>query len=296
MGRADIADVSELLAVAREADSHPPLGENKWLDLVEGGSDGFAALVAWESGHDHPVGYAQLSRDEVGHARWAVEYVVDPHHRSRFRQIAHIVLDAAIDIVRTEGGGDVHMWVPQPRPEHDQVAAEVGLHVDRELRQLRRPLPADGTTDLAVRPFVPGQDEEPWLEVNNRAFLGHVEQGGWDRETLQSRQAQPWFDPAGFLLHERDGRLAGFCWTKIHPGDPPVGELYVIAVDPDFQGMGLGRALVLVGLDWLDKRGLKVAMLYVDADNKPALRLYDDLGFVVHHVDRAYVGTVGSAD
>lgn len=302
MGPADIAEVSELLAVATEVDGHSPLGEHKCLDLVHGGSDGFAALVAWEDGHDHPVGYAQLSQSEGDEASWALEYVVDPHHRYRFAGIAHIVVDAALDIVRSEGGGKVTLWVPQPGPDHDDVAASSGFHVGRELRQLRRALPVGQQAELAVRPFVPGQDEEAWLAVNNRAFLGHDEQGAWDLETLKRRQAQPWFDAGGFLLHERDGRLAGFCWTKIHSGDTgrgsrqeSLGELYVIAVDPDFQRLGLGRALALAGLDWLHRKGIQVAMLYVDADNKPALRLYEDLGFAVHHVDRAYVGSFGPA-
>ncbi|HET9442213.1 MAG TPA: hypothetical protein VFO65_02750, partial [Acidimicrobiales bacterium] len=74
----DIAAVSELLDLATAADGHRPLGEHQWLDLVHGGRRGFAGLVANQEGHDHPVGYAQLTR---GAANWALEYVVDPHHR-----------------------------------------------------------------------------------------------------------------------------------------------------------------------------------------------------------------------
>ncbi|HEX9968817.1 MAG TPA: GNAT family N-acetyltransferase, partial [Acidimicrobiales bacterium] len=119
--------------------------------------------------------------------------------------------------------------------------------------------------------------------------------GGWDIETLQARQQEPWFEPEGFLLHEIGGRLAGFCWTKVHADhDPPLGEIYVIATDPDFQGKGLGRRLVLAGLDHLARKGLTVGMLYVDAANAPAVHLYEDMGFAVDHVDRAYVGDITS--
>ena len=192
----------------------------------------------------------------------------------------------------------MHLWVYQPTAAHDEMATRVGLRRGRDLLQMRRPLPVDqAPADLDLRPFRPGSDEQRWLEVNNRAFEWHPEQGGWDLETITANEREPWFDPAGFLLHERDGRLAGFCWTKVHADDdPPLGELYVIAVDPDFQGLGLGRQLVLAGLDWLHReRRLTTAMLYVDAANDKAVALYERLGFAVDHVDRAYVGDVAPA-
>jgi len=295
MGRADIAAVSELLEVATEVDGHPPLDEHQWLDLVNGGRHDFAGLVAWEPGHDHPVGYAQVTREAAGtdQATWALEWVVDPHHRRPDLGIARTLLDAALGLVAEAGGGHVHMWVPKPTDATDHLAAAVGLRRGRELRQLRRRLPTGEGPAIAVRPFVPGRDEAAWLEVNNRAFQWHPEQGGWDVETLRSRQAQPWFDPSGFLLHKRNGKLAGFCWTKVHTDhEPPLGEIYVVAVDPGFRSLGLGRALVVVGLDHLARHGLEIAMLYVDSDNAGALRLYEKLGFTTDHVDRAYVGDV----
>jgi mycothiol synthase len=291
LGQGDIDAVSELLEVANKADGHKPLGEHQWLDLVEGRRHGFAGLVAWEPGHGHPVGYAQVAR---GRTSWALELVVDPHHRRNGSGIGTDLVKAAFDVIREEGGGHVHMWVPKPTPEHDEIAAAVGLRRGRELHQMRAALPCDHpSVDFATRPFEVGRDEEAWLEVNNRAFAWHPEQGGWDLDTIRDREQEPWFDPNGFLLHERDHRLAGFCWTKVHHDEqPPLGEIYVVAVDPDFRGQGLGRALVLAGLDWLAGKGLSEAMLYVDASNRPAVTLYEDLGFHVDHVDRAYVGDV----
>ncbi|MCZ7525707.1 MAG: GNAT family N-acetyltransferase [Acidimicrobiia bacterium] len=120
---------------------------------------------------------------------------------------------------------------------------------------------------------------------------GHPEQSGWDLTTLRRREREPWFDPAGLLLVEDDDGLAGSCWTKLHPpGD--VGEIYVIAVDPDRQGLGLGRALTLSGLASLAERGATTGMLFVDGANTAALRLYDSLGFALARLDRAYVGEV----
>ena len=293
LGKGDIAAVTELLDAAAEADDHRPLGEHQWVDLVQGGREGFAGLVAWEPGHEHPVGYAQVTR---GRDSWALEYVVDPHHRHEGSTIGRDLVKAAVGVVASEGGGHLHLWVNKPTAEDDDIARFAGLERGRDLLQLRRPLPVGEPWDLPLRTFVPGQDEEAWLTVNNRAFEWHPEQGGWTLDTIREREKEPWFDPEGFLLHERDGRLAGFCWTKVHADHaPPLGEIYVIAVDPDFAGKGLGRALVLAGLDHLSGKGLAVGMLYVDADNAPARKLYDDLGFTIDHVDRAYVGDVAAA-
>ncbi|HUF33321.1 MAG TPA: mycothiol synthase [Acidimicrobiales bacterium] len=287
----DIAAVRRLLAVAEEADGHRAVDDHRWLDMAEGGRQSFAGLVAWEPGHDHPVGYAQVSR---GVRSWALDLVIDPHHRIDSLTIGPELLRAALGTIADEGGGHVHLWVHQPTEVHDAVAAEVGLGRGRDLLQLRRPLPIEDAEVpvLALRPFRT-DDADAWLAVNNRAFEWHPEQGGWDRDTLAARQAEPWFDPEGFLLHEREGRLAGFCWTKVHADEePPLGEIYVIAVDPDFHGLGLGRALVLAGLDHLARQGLRTGMLYVDAGNTAAVSLYDELGFATDHVDRAYVGDI----
>jgi mycothiol synthase len=297
LGSADVTAVRGLLDAATAADAHAALDEHAWLDLVEGGREGFASLVAWEADHDHPVGYAQVSR---GSGSWALEFVVDPHHRVPGNTIGLDLVRTAAGVIASEGGGHVHMWVNQPRPEHDHIAAAIGLAPGRVLYQMRRPLPVPDELrvgpPLPTRPFVVGQDEAAWLEVNNRAFDWHPEQGGWGLATIQERQAEPWFDPAGFLLHDdADGRLDGFCWTKIHKDvDPPLGEIYVIAVDPDRTDRtpGLGRRLVIAGLDYLTGRGLTVGMLYVDAGNAPAVKLYVDLGFVVNHLDQAYVGDI----
>jgi mycothiol synthase len=283
----DIAAVRQLLDVASAADAHRALGEHQWLDLVQGGRVGFAGLVAWLPGHDHPVGYCQVSR---GPSSWAMELVIDPHHRdTEGPEIGLDLVTEAVRVVASEGGGHVHLWVSKPSSLHDRIAAVTGLVRGRDLLQLRRPLPVGEEWSLTVRPFVVGRDEAAWLEVNNRAFHWHPEQGGWDLATLQAREREPWFDPEGFLLHEVDGRLAGFVWTKVHDDEsPPLGEIYVIATDPAFQGRGLGRSLVLAGLDHLASRGLGIGMLYVDASNEGAVHLYQDLGFTVDHVDRAY--------
>lgn len=174
----------------------------------------------------------------------------------------------------------------------------------RDLLQLRRslPVPTDHparrrAATVVTRPFEAdpqGRDRRAWIRANNRAFADHPDQGRETEDTLDARLGEPWFDAAGFLLADdpdRPGELAGSCWTKVHPAagaEPALGEIYVIGVDPSQQGSGLGAALVLAGLDHLGARGLGVASLYVEADNHPALALYDRLGFERHGRRRLY--------
>jgi mycothiol synthase len=250
----------------------------QWVIDVEAGADGAVTVVARRP--ERAEGRARVTEDRRG---WSI--TVDPGGEA-----APVLLDAALDVVA--GRGPVHLWVVAPTAADDAAAAAAGFEPSRDLLQLRRRLPVGETSVLPTRPFEPGRDDEAWLEVNNRAFHWHPEQGGWDLATLKAREAESWFDREGFLLHEADGALDGFCWTKIHADtDPPMGEIYVIAVDPDVAGRGLGRELGVAGLQYLSERGLRTGMLYVDASNAPARRLYDDLGFELDHVERAYTDT-----
>lgn len=284
--------VNGLLEAAERADGHRALSDHLWLDLRQGGRKGFAAIIGWEDDHDHPVAYAQVSR---GNDSWSLDLVVHPHHRYDMAAIGPEMLDAALDVVRSEGGGHVHWWVFEPSAIYFELAEKTGLHPGRELFQMRRPLPLD--TDLSNR-IEPGftrgfsfpDDAAAWLDVNNRAFASHAEQGDWDIDTLTARAREPWFDADGFRIAEIDGAIAGFCWTKMHPGS--VGEIYVIAADPAFAGRGLGSKLTIAGLDWLAAHGATTGMLYVDTNNEAAVTMYRKLGFAPVYRERAFVGDV----
>ena len=245
------------------------------------------------------AGFAGAAREARG---WRIEVILAPEPgatglRDHDGSLPASLVSASLDHVCTSGGGDVSLWTCGVRLEVDAPAAAAGLEPTRELVCMTRSLTGGlPRTSLPVRPFRPGEDEAAWIEVNNRAFSAHPDQGNWDLPVLTEREQEPWFDPQGFLLHERDGVLAGSCWTKVHPGDPlgispeAVGEIYVISVDPGLQGQGLGRSLVLRGLQYLAARSIRQAILYTDAGNAPALALYRSLGFEMHHVERCHAG------
>jgi mycothiol synthase len=294
----DQADVTDLLAAVGAADGFPALSEQKRHE-VSVGSDGTSAgtrSLARLTGSGRLVGYGHLSR---GNDSWGIEIAIHPDHRGADAEpLGSALLRSLLEEVGTQGGGQVYFWAPRADALHDRIAASSGLQPGRELIQMRVPLPLAPQSGhrvdaLVTQPFRPGQDETAWLEVNNRAFSTHPEQGGWSIDDLLEREQEAWFDPDGLLLFEVEGRLAGSCWTKIHRDeDPPIGEIYVISVDPDFQGRGLGRLLTAAGLSWLVEAGITTGMLYVDGDNAAAVALYRSMGFTDDHVDRAYTGTI----
>jgi mycothiol synthase len=291
----DMSDIADLLADVERADGQRPLSDHMWIDLRQGGRPGFTGLMAWEPGHDHMVAYCQVSR---GNDSWLIDLVVHPHHRYEMSIIGPELLGEAFSIIRQEGGGHVHWWVFEPTTAHVEIARLFGLHLGRTMKQMRAVLPlakevTDSLPTIETTPFRVGVDEAAWLEVNNRSFADHPEQGGWTPELLASRMAEPWFNPRGVLMLWSGGRLVGFCWTKVHLDTrPALGEIYIIAVHPDFAGQGYGPALTAAGLQHLHLLGTPMGMLYVDAENLRAVSMYTQLGFTTHHVQRAFVGDV----
>lgn len=211
-------------------------------------------------------------------------------------------LPAALDEIGRRGGGGVTLWIagadlPAAGPVV-AAACECGLTARRRLLRLEVDLPVTARSlpvGVTVAAFDPTTDVDGWLDVNNRAFATHPEQGGWDAATFAARRAESWFRNEDLRIARRDGRVVGSCWTKRtdDPGRPPIGEIHVIGVDPDAQGIGLGAAIVVEGLDHLATAcDARIGMLYVDASNAAAVRLYEGLGFRPVREDHAFVGEV----
>lgn len=208
-----------------------------------------------------------------------VEFVVHPRYRRQGR--GTLLLTELMDL------GEKRFWAHGDLPAAQALAASAGLTAVRTLLILRttekrpvRPAPEG----IILRPFT-GGDIDAILDINARAFAAHPEQGAMDRTDFDARCAQDWFDPSGLFVAEREGRILGFHWTK---REGEIGEVYVVAVDPDVHGAGLGTVLTDLGMQYLWARGVTAIDLYVEGDNHPALAVYHRLGFTEHARDVLY--------
>ncbi|GAA5085579.1 mycothiol synthase [Thermocatellispora tengchongensis] len=299
----EVAAVMEIVEAATAADGVRPVNEHAMLHLRYGGDEqARSALLYAEDGT--PAAYAHVDPTDAVEGP-SGELVVHPAYRGRGlgTALARAVLEHT--------GGRLRLWAHGGHPAAERLAHSLGFERVRSLWQMRRPLTGPEAAPLPayelppgvrLRTFRVGADEDAWVTLNARAFADHPEQGAWTLEDLKRREQEPWFDPEGFFLAvpeppAADGQepaLLGFHWTKVHGaegsghGHEPLGEVYVVGVDPAQQGTGLGKALTLAGLHHLRDRGLAQVMLYVDEANTPAIRLYQGLGFTRWDTDVMY--------
>ncbi|MFF7728608.1 mycothiol synthase [Streptomyces sp. NPDC008001] len=277
-------DVLQLVTEAAETDGQPAVSEQGRLQLK--GRRAGVRHVLLRTGDGQLVGYGQLEDSDPVEAP-AGELVVHPSHRGRGHGRA---LGSAL---LHESGKRLRVWAHGGHPAARHLAQVLGMSLFRELRQMRRPLHDLVLPEpvlppgVTVRAFRPGEDDAEWLAVNAAAFAHHPEQGSLVQRDLDDRKAAEWFDPKGFFLAEKDGRVIGFHWTKTHAQEG-LGEVYVLGVAPGAQGGGLGKSLTTIGLRHLAAQGLPTAMLYVDADNAAAVAVYEGLGFQIHETDLMY--------
>jgi mycothiol synthase len=303
-----LKDIRALAAAAEESDGNPPLSEQTLVTLraapgESGGSPTVLTLALYSPDEKSDpataqdlAGVAVVIEDPDGTG--VLEVAVHPSYRNQG------VADRLVGELRdTRGFAGLKAWSHGNHAAAADLAARYGYGPVRELWKMRLTSAAAELPDVpppagvSVRAFVPGRDEGPWLAVNRAAFAEHAEQGQMTRADLDARMAEPWFDPAGFLLAvDASDRILGFHWTKVHPrhGDhPAIGEVYAVGVAPGTQGTGLGKALTVAGIRHLQQQGLHAVMLYVDADNLPAVSLYRRLGFTRWDVDVMYAPLEG---
>ncbi|QCU77433.1 mycothiol synthase [Citricoccus sp. SGAir0253] len=298
-----LRDLRALAEAAEAADGNPPFSDQTWVELrAAEDPERVRTVTAWL---DHAPGregelagaaVAVLPEPGAGPgAPGVLELVVHPNCRCQ-----GVATAMARELSAQPAPAPLQAWAHGSHAAAARLAEQFGYAPVRELLRLRltHHSPEDPVwredvpAGVTIRAFVPGRDDAAWLAANAAAFAHHPEQGSLDQADLDARKAEPWFDPAGFLLAvDGAGELLGFHWTKVHPGvdgHAPLGEVYVIGIVPSAQGRGLGRVLTVAGIRHLQRRGVDAVMLYVDADNTAAVELYRKLGFTRWDTDVMY--------
>ena len=279
LSETEINGVLRLVADAETVDRISALNEAALLRLRRPHPTTQHILV---SEGEELVGYAQL---ESGPDWSAGQLLVSPDHRRA--GVGTKLLQQLI----MESSSPLRVWAMGDTPAARALATAVGMARQRELLIMERRL--DGElpepvvpAGVQIRTFVPGQDDQQWLRVNAAAFADHPEQAMIDLDDLEDRMAEPWFDPMGFFVATRDGTMIGFHWTKQHQDQ--LGEVYVLGIAPSEARRGLGKALLLTGLRWLQQQGNSRVKLYVEADHQAAIELYLTYGFTTVSRDVMY--------
>ncbi len=288
-------EVRTLIDRARETDGAAPCNEAAMIEIGRSECDpGTAHLMARLD--NSLVGYAFLDSttgDPIA------QLVVDPAHR-RAGVATTMIRELGFD-PRDEAGGhrlrqnnSLRLWSFGDLPAARALANSLGYRPVRELLVMAKDL-VDLTDpvlppDVTVRAYAE-TDLPALVSVNARAFAHHPEQGAMTADDFRDRFAEPWFDPAGLLIATRPDpeggdRVVGFHWTKRH--DDITGEVYVIGVDPDHAGGGVGRGLLHLGLQHLADQGAKRVILYVEGNQRYVVRLYESSGFTVANRDMMY--------
>ncbi len=275
-----------LLEHALPSDDRDDRFSDTWVDEMREPDASFVAAMM-RAPDGHPVGLVTGSRSR---SAFQLDALVSENQWHAGDEVFSTLLDALSDHVdalfHDASVPRVELWGKPARPWHEKVASSRGFAPLRALHQMRCRLPVHASP-IDTRPFRPGIDDESLRLLNNRAFAGHPDQGDLSVQSFADRLGEPWNDPDGIRIHEIDGEMVGFCWTKIHP-EQGLGEIYAIGLDPSVHGRGLGVPMTTSGLEWLAAQGLSIGMLYVEADNVPAIRTYERLGFTITRTDRAW--------
>jgi mycothiol synthase len=238
---------------------------------------------------------AEIDKDIVGSmnieselaiGRVVLDCRVHPEHRGR--ALVTELFNSSINRARELGAKAAHVNINEDNVAIRKRLLELGFSLVRRFLELKLDI---GRVDgLTIHPSIeccylrPGE-EDTLTRLQNCAFVGTW---GYNPNTVQEITFRinsgtcSWQDIV--LTYDGD-RAIGCCWTGIscEEGIPSVrkGRIHMLGVDPDYRSRGIGRQLMMAGLARLRNRGLRVAELTVDSENRTARRLYESLGFEV---------------
>ena len=265
-------------------------------------------LRLWEEPNGRLIGFGQLSIEEVNNG--VLEFRVYPSARGgdletqiiawgekRMREVApeHSLCSKLRSNTRADQTDRIVLL-----EAHD---FKIDRYFFRMVRSLAEPLPEPQLpTGFTLRQFQGEQESEAMVVLFNQTFIDH-----WNHHDLTVEQfkyylsdSNPNYRPEFALIAiALDGTYAAFCYCEINPEENKrngrnEGWIGVLGTRRGFRGRGLGRAMLISGLQQLKAAGVDTAKLIVDAENSSgALRLYESVGFRKVHTQIIYVKDLG---
>jgi len=231
------------------------------------------------------VGYMDIEAELVI-GRAVLDCAVLAEHRRR--GLATKLFSRAVNRIRELGVRAVHVNIREDNVVAVKTLAKLGFGLIRRFLELRLDVghsdALDTPTAIKWGYLQPGQEDE-LAKLQNRAFADAWGYNPNTAETIAFRINQSSSSPRDIVLAYDQGRAVGCCWTGIvcEQGMPSVrkGRVHMLGVDPNQRGKGMGRELMVIGLNRLIERGLGIAELTVDGENEAACALYESLGFSV---------------
>jgi mycothiol synthase len=231
------------------------------------------------------VGYADLN-PELDIGRVVLRWLVHPKHRRK--GLVAKLINRAVSRSKELGIMTIHVNIWRDSRMAKRLLTGMGFTFFRRFSELRldlskTSLSETGKISSRCGPLQPG-DEEKLTQLQNRSFMGSW---GYNVNTVEKiiyRIHLPNCSPEDIILAFESGQAVGYCWTRMNSwknkaSGERAGRIYMLGVDPDYRGKGLGRQLLLAGLSYLKGKGLRVVELTVDRENRVACALYKSVGF-----------------
>jgi len=244
------------------------------------------------------IGYID-ARAELGIGRALLDCLVHPEHRRK--GLATGLFHHASRRARELGARVAHVNVLEDNVAAKALLSKLGfgfvrrfLHLTLELSEVHLPETEQGA--LSSRHLQAGE-EDKLTRIQNRSFAGTWGYNPTDVEETVYRLNLTGRSPEDVILICEGDRPVGYCWTLVDPeasaaAGTNVGRIYMLGVDPDYQGSGIGKQALLAGLAHLKSKGIEVAELTVDSQNPAACALYESGGFKISSTSAWYEKTL----
>jgi len=165
--------------------------------------------------------------------------------------------------------------------EHDHWSLS---HMERALVG---PLPDAPLPDgFTLRPLAGSSEVAIYVALHRLAFGSANMTEDWRARTLTMPGHLPQLD---LVAVAPDRTVVGFCigWLSTVQGRL-IGQVEPVGVHPDYQGLGLGHALIVECLRRMQTQGAVTALIEAYSSNAASQHLYHTLGFETAHEVQAY--------